>query len=234
LSDELEENGVHFRIFERGLVVVNPDKAKVRIITLPIRSPNRLFDVYEETVIDLTDNKLAVPAYAGRVYLFVPETKDELEVTGPKLTVATWPALAEVCFRVDEIDYWTHRGRWETKYIPGPNFGKFTITFSKPGKHTVEIVDIVPHNLQLPIIYSDEGGLVEATDILPPEVRSKYSKGMLIMDPADPNKPSSRRYRFREWLNLGKTPKIEVDVSEDIVVTALFDIEELEEGEKIE
>jgi hypothetical protein len=64
-----------------------------------------------------------------------------------------------------------------------------------------------------------------------------------FMDPSNPTKPSrGKKFRFREWVGyafrtegeeerkqqviFGKKPKIEVYVSEDTVVTAIFDIEE--------
>ena len=157
LTDEKEENGVHYRVFERGLVTVNPDKAKAASITLAPPIPaKRLFDVCgsgtnQGQVIDLTaTGKLEIPKYSGRVHLFVPDAKDQLAVSGPTLTVVTAPALGEVRFRVDSFDYWTHSGSWTTEYTLGPNFGKFSITFAKPGKHVIEIVDVVPADMKTP------------------------------------------------------------------------------------
>ncbi|MFA6546755.1 MAG: putative glycoside hydrolase, partial [Limisphaerales bacterium] len=47
LTDEREENGVHYRVFERGLVAVNPDKGTNASITLsPPMPTRRLFDVF--------------------------------------------------------------------------------------------------------------------------------------------------------------------------------------------
>ena len=72
---------------------------------------------------------------------------------GPQLTVVTQPGLGEVRFRVDGFDYWTHCGRWTTEYVLGPDFGTFSITFDKPGKHVVEVIDVVPADMKTPTGY---------------------------------------------------------------------------------
>jgi hypothetical protein len=161
-------------------------------------------------VVDVSaSGKLDVPAYSGRVYLFTADTKDELAVAGPKLLVATSPALGEVRFRVDGFDYWTHCGSWATEYVLGPNFGKFDIVFDKPGKHTIEILDVVPADMQTPKGYGSGERLGK------------------FMDPSNPTKPSGgKKFKFREWEGAGAAAKIEVDVSKDTSITAKFDLEE--------
>jgi hypothetical protein len=74
---------------------------------------------------------------------------------------------------VDGFDYWTHSGHWTTEYTLGPDFGKFAITFDKPGKHTVEIVDTVPADMKTPKGYGSGERLGQ------------------FMDPSNPTKPSS-------------------------------------------
>ena len=99
-------------------------------------------------IVDVAQSKrLPIPAYSGRVFLYASGTKDDLAKPGPRLTIATQPGLGEVCFRVDGIDYWTHCGRWAIDFIKGPEFGGFSIHFDKPGKHVVEVVDVVPGDL---------------------------------------------------------------------------------------
>ena len=119
--------------------------------------------------------KLPVPAYSGRVFLYASPHGDEL--TQPRaddLTVTTRPGLGEVRFRVDGFDYWTHCGSWTTEYTLGPNFGTFSIMFDKPGKHVVEVVDVVPADMKTP-----------------PATAPASGSGQ-FMDPSNPTKPSAR------------------------------------------
>jgi hypothetical protein len=211
LTDQQEENGVHYRVFERGLVAVNPGKEKAASITIAAPIPTkRFFDVFQRKPIDLTTSgKLEIPKYAGRVFLFASDTKDQLIVNGPTLTVVTAPPLGEVRFRVDGFDYWTYSGHWTTEYTLGPNFGKFSISFDKPGRHVVEVVDIVPADMKTPKGYG-------TGERLGP-----------FMDPSNPTKPSAgKKFRFREWETFGKATKIEVPVSENRTLTSKFDVEE--------
>ena len=160
-------------------------------------------------MVDLTETGvLDVPSYSGRVYLFAPDNKDELAVRGPRLTVVTSPPLGEVRFRVDGFDYWTYSGRWTTEYTMGPDFGKFNIVFDKPGKHTVEIVDVVPADMKTSKGYGSGERLGQ------------------FMDPSNPTKPSEgKKFKFREWEGLGKGTQVSVDVSNDTTITAQFDVE---------
>ncbi|HOJ33039.1 MAG TPA: putative glycoside hydrolase [Candidatus Hydrogenedentes bacterium] len=160
-------------------------------------------------LLDLTETgKLEIPRYSGRVYLFLPDDKNELSVAGPRLTVVTSPALGEVRFRVDGFDYWTHSGRWTTQFELGSLFGSFAIAFEKPGKHTVEIVDVVPSDMKTPAGYGTGERLGT------------------FMDPSNPVKPSEgKKFKFREWEGGVKTPQIELDVSENTVLRAIFDVE---------
>jgi hypothetical protein len=157
-----------------------------------------------------TDGKLTIPAYSGRVYLYGSGTGDDLYTPGPRLTVATKPALGLVRFRVDGFDYWTHSGRWTTEYTLGPEFGRFDIVFDQPGKHTIEIVDIVPSDMKTPAGYGSGERLGQ------------------FMDPSQPTKPSEgRKFRFREWTGpaTSRDATIELDVSADMTLTAEFDVQ---------
>jgi hypothetical protein len=161
-------------------------------------------------VLDVSATReVSIPAYSGRVYLFASDTSDQLALTGPKLTVITQPAMGEVRFRVDGFDYWTFSGRWTTEYTLGPMFGKFDITFTAPGKHTVEIIDVTPADMKTPAGYGSGERLGE------------------FMDPSNPTKPSEgKKFKFREWRDLGTSPHVELDVTVDTTVTALFDVEQ--------
>jgi hypothetical protein len=155
-----------------------------------------------------TGGKLEIPAYSGRVFLYGADTTDQVARTGPTLTIKTAPALGEVRFRVDGFDMWTHSGRWTTQYILGPYFGGFEIHFDKPGKHTIEIVDVVPDDMKTPAGYGAGEKLGES------------------MNPSNPTQPSDgRKFRFRDWEGLGKNPKIEIDVSANTTITANFDVD---------
>jgi len=157
-----------------------------------------------------TDGKLDIPAYSGRVYLYGADTKDQLYTPGPRLTVATKPGLGEVRFRVDGFDYWTHCGMWTTEYVLGPQFGQFDIVFDQPGKHTIEIVDVVPADMKTPKGYGSGERLGQ------------------FMDPSQPTKPSEgKKFHFREWTGAvaSKEPKLEVDIQKDTTLTAQFEVE---------
>ncbi len=158
--------------------------------------------------LDLSETgTLEIPAYSGRVYLFTPDGTNDLSSSGPRLTVVTSPALGEVRFRVDGFDYWTHSGHWTTEYTLGPNFGQFSIVFDKPGNHTIEIVDVVPADMKTPKGYGSGERLGQ------------------FMDPSNPTKPSEgKKFHFREWQDRGSSPSIEVDVTKDTTLTALFDV----------
>lgn len=156
-----------------------------------------------------TGGKLSIPAYSGRVYLYGADTTDELHKPGPRLRVSTSPGLGEVRFRIDGFDYWTRSGMWTTEYVMGPQFGKFDVVFDGPGKHTVEIVDVVPADMQTPAGYSSGERLGQ------------------FMDPSQPTKPSEgKRFEFRRWSGLAQSTEkaVEVDVQGDCELTAEFDV----------
>jgi hypothetical protein len=152
---------------------------------------------------------LELPPFAGRVYLFQPDTGNDLGVSGPRLTVVTSPALGEVRFRVDGFDYWTYSGRWTTEYVLGPMFGKFDIQFDAPGKHTIEVVDVVPADMSTPAGYGSGERLGQ------------------FMDPSNPTQPSQgKKFRFRAWEGHGDNPVLEIEVNQDATITASFDVGE--------
>ena len=92
----------------------------------------------------------------------------------------------------------------------GPDFGKFSITFEKPGKHVVEVIDVVPADMKTPTGYGSGKRLGK------------------FMDPSNPTKPSrGRKFRFRGWTSpiASHEPRIEADVSHDTRITATFDVQ---------
>ncbi len=153
------------------------------------------------------DRRLEIPKYSGRVYLFLPETENGLYTAGPKLTVVTEPGLGEVRFRVDGFDYWTHCGSWTTEYVKGASFGKFDIVFDKPGKHSVEVIDLVPADMKTAKGYGSGEHLGQ------------------FMDPSNPTRTSDgKKFKFRQWKDRGDSAAIEVEVNADTELTALFDV----------
>jgi len=204
---------VYYRLFERGMVALNPT-AQPQTMTLGSSPAASLYDLFDEKELrlDRAAPAVTVPAKSGRVFLFAPQRTSEREKPMIGLTIQTEPALGEVCFRVDGFDYFTHSGRWTTEYVLGPQFGKFTVFFAEPGKHVVEVVDLVPRDMQTPAGYGGGERLGE------------------FMDPAQPTTPSrGAKYRFREWSggSVGASPKaaIEVRVDADTTLTAHFDRE---------
>jgi hypothetical protein len=161
-------------------------------------------------LIDVTQtHKLPVPAYSGRVFLYASAAADELAVSGPRLVIATRPPLGEVRFCVDGFDYWTHCGYWTTEYTLGPEFGAFSITFEKPGKHTIEVVDVVPADMKTPAGYGSGTRLGQ------------------FMDPSNPTKASQgRKFHFRGWTGPVASPgaKLELDVSGPTRLEAAFEV----------
>jgi hypothetical protein len=209
-----ESGEVYFRVFERGLVAVNPSE-QPQTLTIAGGIPTAgLYDLFEEKAVSLdrATPAVAIPAKSGRVFLFAPDAASQVRKPKIGLTIETDPALGEVCFRVDGFDYFTHSGRWTTEYYLGPNFGKFTVYFAEPGTHVVEIVDIVPRDMQTPAGYGSGERLGQ------------------FMDPAQPTKPSrGAKYRFREWsgMTASQEAKVEVRVEKDLALTAHFDRQSL-------
>ena len=153
--------------------------------------------------------KLEIPAYSGRVFLYDPEITNESARTGPTLTIKTNPALGNVRFKIDGFDMWTHSGRWTTEYILGHQFGQVSIQFETAGKHTIEIVDVVPAEMNIPTGYGAGEDMNKS------------------VNPSNPNAPSDgRKFHFKGWEGHDTNPKIEVDLDKDVTLVANFDIEE--------
>ena len=219
LGAETEENGVYWRAFENGLVAVNPARDKPGEIAVKPPIPTTLFyDFFSDVkgdvsprgrVLDVSKTrKLPVPANSGRVFLYAPPGDNALVTHRPRLTIVTKPGLGAVCIRVDGFDYWTHCGYWGTEYIPGTKFGILPINFDKPGKHVVEVVDIVAHDIKMSTSYNYAAASGQARD------------------PSNPAKPSDgRKFRFHGWTGAvtSTQPRIEIVVADDVQLTATFE-----------
>jgi len=212
LGDEKESNGVYYRLFEKGMVAVNPEKKPLKA-QLSGLSAHFLLDCFDSRLVtlDTKQPQLEVPAESGRVYLYGAGTTDDLAPRQLRLTVQTQPAMGNIQFRVDGFDFWTYSGRWTTEYVTGPDFGKFHIFFDKPGKHTIELVDVVPNPMKTPAGYSTGERLGQ------------------FMDPAQPTKPmGTKKYRFTGWSGMASSsqPSIEIEVKGGEVLYADFVAEE--------
>lgn len=154
--------------------------------------------------------KLSLPPYSGRVFLYAPARMNDSGKSDSKLTIVTNPALGEVCFRVDGFDYWTHAGYWGTDYMMGPKFGLLSIRFDTPGKHVVEVIDVVAADMKTSAAYNSSERLGQA------------------MDPSNPTKPSEgRKFRFHGWTGpiTSDQARIEIDVAGDTRLNATFEVE---------
>lgn len=101
-------------------------------------------------------------------------------------------------------------GRWTTEYELGANFGKFSITFDGPGRHSIEIVDVVPADMKTPAGYGTGERLGQ------------------FMDPSQPTKPSKgKKFRFRDWTGPARSAekKIEIDIRESTTLNARFEVQ---------
>jgi hypothetical protein len=76
LTEELTDvlSGIYYRVFERGIVAVNPDQVSARNLTIhaPPIPATRFFDIFPTP--GATVEVLTIPPYAGRVYLFGSST----------------------------------------------------------------------------------------------------------------------------------------------------------------
>jgi len=183
-GEEQEDNGVHYRLLERGIVVVNPEPEERALQLPPAVSGQALYDVYAggPTANERGDGRLVIPAASGRVYLYAPQPAPQRETEQFVLRIETSPRLAEVRFDVDGFDYCTHSGRWTTEYVKGEDFGTVAVFFSQPGLHTVELLDMEAREVETPAGYGA------------PERLGQF------MDPANPTRPSrGRKYRFTGW-----------------------------------
>jgi hypothetical protein len=60
-------SGVNYRVFERGLVAVNPDTLNDKILT---PRPPIVGSIFVDVFAAASTSVLAVPKYSGRVFLF--------------------------------------------------------------------------------------------------------------------------------------------------------------------
>ena len=207
LDPEEEKDGVHYRVFELGLVAVNPED-EGRDLQIKGRNDHRVLDIYEDEVLGPPGEDLIVqvPANSGRVYLFVPEYVPP-DPEPHVLKISTSPPLGNVRFLIDGIESFTKSGSWRIGYVKGANFGMVFSKYGIPGVHEVEALDVKAMGLELSKGY----GSVE-----------KLGR---LMDPAEPTRPTTGDYRFLEWKVGNKTftsRRFEVSVDGETNITAIY------------
>ena len=186
LDEDKEAGGIHYRLYENGLVAVNPsDSLKTLEISYP-KSVEAIYNLYEERSLPLEGGTLRIelPAQSGRVYVNSVRYRNVTNWENKHfLLVETDPPLGNINFKVDGIPFWTHAGRWTTKYEKGEQFGKFLMGFTRPGRHVIEVIDEEAKPMQTTAGYS---------------TREKLGK---FMDPARPTEPMKpdQAYRFVGW-----------------------------------
>jgi hypothetical protein len=70
IDDIRSGNGVHYRIYEKGVVAVNPDR-EAQTVEIPLNTKNALFvDVFTGKTLKAENGclKIAIPPNSGRVY----------------------------------------------------------------------------------------------------------------------------------------------------------------------
>jgi hypothetical protein len=205
---EEESDGVHYRYFQRGLVVVNPEESN-STIRIEGRSNHVIYDLYDEASLGGPgkDLEVHVQGNSGRVFLYLPE-RVAVDEEPNVLVVKTMPPLGKVRFLVDGIEVFTKSGRWKIEYEKGPDYGTLVSRYAEAGMHLVEAVDAVASGLEI----SKRYGSAE-----------KLGK---LMDPAEPTRPAGDfNYRFVEWRIGGKKlteGKIGVEVRGTTEVTAVY------------
>ncbi len=232
--ERVTEQGVHYRIFENGMVAVNPtDRAAV--VEVSYAWPGSvLYGLYENARFKVKwgdgrkgTARLRIPRQSGRLYLFEPATVPQ-KSAGPRceLTIETRPALGKVQFRVDGVSLWTHSGRWTTKYVMGPSYGKCHIDFDEPGVRRVEVLDLHKKALLVARSYMEAYSVEEKDEAdaqrLAPGESPRLGR---LMDPSNPTAfLEGEGYRFAGWQGAvtGTQPVVHVRVKGPTTLVARY------------
>jgi len=208
VEPEREADGVHYRIFQNGIVAVNPEKKEGRL-RIPGREGFTTFDLYNESRVSEPgeDVVIPVPPESGRVYLYLPEPCRKV-VDSHILRIRTSPPLGNVRLLVDGVEAYTHSGRWKITYEKGPSYGMVVCRFPDSTTHKVEAADVLARGLEISRGY----GSVEKLGTL--------------MDPAEPTRPAGEHdYTFDHWRIGSKTIRrrtVEVLVDGEVDIEAVY------------
>ncbi len=230
VTEEKIVDEIHYRIFKDGLVVVNPtDDSKKLTIKNEIRLP-LLWDVFNDDILELKDGSITldIPAQSGRVYVMKPSLDNGIDRGKYKLTVETEPGLGKTQFKLDGLPMVTYAGRWTTKYVKGPNYGKFYARFDKPGYHEITIVDTTRAEILVANSYEDAYKLndTKMMGAVSGEKKDRDPNRLgKLMDPSEPGKTySGKPYKFVGWAGPVKSNEktVKVYVDKETVVIAKF------------
>ena len=222
-------NGIYFRIFQHGMVAVNPTNRDLSLQVEHDFPTNGIWDVYNNDQIAQKGGRvrIPIPKQSGRVYVWNPTGQSMFSPAATDvLTVKTEPGLGKTQFKVDGILLETSSGRWTTKYVKEENYGAVRVDFDKPGTHVVEAVDLERKELRVATSY-EAAYLMLGTE-MPGQVRQR-DKGRLsvLVDPARPTKfitGPGAPYRFQRWSGAASSasPTVKVKVSGPTVLIAHY------------
>ena len=230
VTEEKVDNGVHYRVFKNGLVVVNPVNER-KILTVHDDFPtSSLWDVFHDQAMKLVKGEaiLKLPPGCGRVYMFKPSGNRGIDRGEQTLIVKTDPGLGKTHFKLDGLPMVTYSGRWTTQYVKGPNYGSFIAKFDKPGWHEITIVDDVRAEILVANSYEDAYAL-NATKM--PGATKGDGKNRdpnrlgKFMDPSEPGKTyEGKPFKFVNWYGpvVSKKKSIRVYVDGEVTVYAKF------------
>ena len=65
------EDGVHYRLYQKGFVAVNPEKSGKKVDIVVGEGYSEFLDLYSDGVLQVKNGKLgiSIPADSGRVYV---------------------------------------------------------------------------------------------------------------------------------------------------------------------
>jgi len=131
-----------------------------------------------------------------------------------------------VQFRVDGVSLWTHSGRWTTKYVMGPSYGKCHIDFDEPGVRRVEVLDLHKKALLVARSYMEAYSVEEKDEAdaqrLAPGESPRLGR---LMDPSNPTAfLEGEGYRFAGWQGAvtGTQPVVHVRVKGPTTLVARY------------
>lgn len=230
-TDEKVSDGVHYRVFKNGIVVVNPVNEK-KGLTVDYDMPTKsLWDAFDDRVLQVENGKavLKLPPGSGRVYMFKTSGDNGIERGGHILVVKTDPGLGKTHFELDGLPMVTYSGRWTTKYVKGPNYGSFIARFDTPGWHEVTIVDDTRAQILVANSYEDAYA-INATKMPGATAddagRRNPDRLGKLMDPSEPGKMyEGKPFKFVNWYGpvVSKKKTIKVYVDGEVTVYAKFE-----------
>ncbi|HQO35167.1 MAG TPA: putative glycoside hydrolase [bacterium] len=228
VGPETVTDEVHYRRFAHGIVAVNPTDHERTIELKEGLRTSFLKDHYaaEEIPVENGRISLTIPPQSGRVYSYKASNATDFTQDSHHLIVKTEPGLGKTCFELDGLFMMTYSGGWKIEYEKGSNYGTFHATFSKPGLHTLRILDLERKDMLVANSYGDAYALNDAK--MPGatgEDKREFSNIATLKDPADPNRPASGKvYKFIGWGGAVESTEqtIEVYVEGTTTVTARY------------